>query len=101
MSNHGMTKAEKRDKKAQLWESSKDCAICNKPLPSLRESTLDHIVPYSLGGSNEIENLQLAHVKCNNIKGNSIYSQNKKKIEQHKSKRDKQELRKRILEGML
>lgn len=32
--------------------------------------TIDHIVPRSLGGTNELANLQLAHWRCNRAKGN-------------------------------
>ena len=35
-------------------------------------ATIDHIVPLSLGGSDEIENMQLAHWICNIKKGNRV-----------------------------
>lgn len=31
--------------------------------------TLDHILPKAKGGTNDLENLQLAHAKCNTAKG--------------------------------
>jgi 5-methylcytosine-specific restriction endonuclease McrA len=34
--------------------------------------TIDHIIPQSLGGSDEPENLQTAHRACNREKGNTI-----------------------------
>ena len=35
-------------------------------------ATIDHIIPRSKGGGDEIENLQLAHARCNKIKGNQL-----------------------------
>lgn len=35
-----------------------------------RRATLDHVIPKSLGGSNSLENLRLAHWICNNRRGN-------------------------------
>ena len=43
------------------------CQLCNKPVEP-EHATLDHIIPLSLGGSNEFDNLQLAHRRCNAIK---------------------------------
>ncbi len=33
---------------------------------------IDHIHPKSKGGSNEIENLSVTHIHCNNKKGNQV-----------------------------
>ena len=56
------------------------CGICKKPIPHPirefhnltpdNEPTWDHIIPLSRGGSNRNHNLQLAHFKCNSVKGN-------------------------------
>jgi 5-methylcytosine-specific restriction endonuclease McrA len=35
-----------------------------------RKPSLDHIVPLSKGGKNELANIQLAHFRCNLSKGN-------------------------------
>jgi len=37
-----------------------------------QRATLDHIIPRSKGGSDAAENLQLAHARCNKIKGNRL-----------------------------
>ena len=58
------------------------CALCGKPIrinsetmqdPSYRKSsqefTWDHIYPKSLGGANDLSNMQPTHKSCNNSKG--------------------------------
>ena len=52
------------------------CKICGLDIdfdlifPNQLSPSVDHIKPYSLGGSNDLENLQLAHLRCNSIKSN-------------------------------
>ncbi len=52
------------------------CQLCHQPVrqglrsPNPRSASLDHIVPVSLGGKHERANVQLAHLRCNNLKGN-------------------------------
>ena len=52
------------------------CAICGKPVdkrlrfPDPMSATVDHIIPIANGGHpSDIENLQLAHLICNQVKG--------------------------------
>lgn len=45
------------------------CAICGKPIASVEDATVDHIIPLFRGGKTTIENCQLAHAKCNKQKG--------------------------------
>lgn len=43
------------------------CAICGRPV-KFKKMTVDHIVPLSKGGTNEMSNLRLACCSCNRIK---------------------------------
>ena len=48
------------------------CGICKEPLPAdLAGVHVDHIWPRARGGGDEIENLQLAHGRCNMSKRHS------------------------------
>lgn len=55
-----------------------DCRLCGEPVnsrlsaPNPASPSIDHVVPYSLGGSHDEENLQLAHLLCNQIKNNKV-----------------------------
>lgn len=51
-----------------------NCALCGKQIQNERELSLDHIVPHSRGGSDYLHNMQPAHRKCNELKGNEITS---------------------------
>ncbi|MEO1660253.1 MAG: HNH endonuclease signature motif containing protein [Pseudomonadota bacterium] len=68
-----------------LWETQAGhCALCGTPMLRNRfeaahatlwakyRATFDHIRPKSKGGSDQPENLQLAHARCNKIKGNRL-----------------------------
>ena len=46
------------------------CQICLEPFKSMKDITLDHKVPISKGGFDLLENYQLAHLGCNQSKGN-------------------------------
>ena len=35
-------------------------------------ATIDHIIPRSKSGADTLDNLQLAHARCNKIKGNRV-----------------------------
>jgi 5-methylcytosine-specific restriction endonuclease McrA len=72
--SHYMTKEQRNNAMAALWEMSQLCGICKKQLPGRRNkaTTLDHVIPTSRGGTDDLTNLQLAHYKCNNIKANRL-----------------------------
>lgn len=40
----------------------------------MKEATIDHIIPLSKGGKDEITNMQLAHYDCNQLKADSLPS---------------------------
>ena len=44
------------------------CCICGKVFRSNQDLEIEHLWPVVLGGGNELENLGLAHAKCNNTK---------------------------------
>ena len=65
----------RRNRWAIYERDGRVCQLCDGPVdlslaPSDRWSpTLDHIVPYSRGGSDEESNLRLAHRSCNSRRG--------------------------------
>ena len=54
------------------------CYLCDSPIDmklprtSKRGATIDHVVPISRGGVDELENLRLVHWECNNRKSNKL-----------------------------
>lgn len=54
------------------------CGICNDDVdldlkfPSPWSPSVDHIHPFSFGGTDDLENLQLAHLRCNRLKSNKV-----------------------------
>lgn len=54
------------------------CGICGSEVdlnlqhPDLMSRSVDHIIPWSLGGPNHISNYQLSHLVCNIRKGNKL-----------------------------
>lgn len=57
---------------------STDCGICHQPVdltlrhPHRLSASIDHVMPYARGGSNEPDNLQLAHLHCNHVKSDRV-----------------------------
>jgi len=47
------------------------CQLCGEAVP-LDDIHIDHIVPRSLGGSDEPVNLRVAHARCNIQRGNRL-----------------------------
>lgn len=61
-----------------LGRDSGMCQLCFEPVDldahwqSDWAATLDHVVPRSLGGGHEVENLRLAHRWCNSVRRNDV-----------------------------
>ncbi len=55
----------------RLWDTPA-CALCGSPFLADAEKSIDHKKPLSRGGDNGIENLQLAHLGCNQRKSNTF-----------------------------
>lgn len=47
------------------------CALCGKKL-AFSEMTLDHIIPLTQNGKDEVENLQVCCYQCNQLKGSIL-----------------------------
>ena len=56
-----------------LQRENGKCAICEKK-PSPKSTTVDHIIPLSKEGINDIVNFQLTCVQCNQNKKNDVLS---------------------------
>ena len=60
----------KRSEKIKIYESIKNCALCNQYISCVDDADLDHIIPYSKGGLTELNNCQITHRYCNRLKSN-------------------------------
>ena len=64
---HSLTEKEKKI----YQKTGGKCWLCDREL-SIAEFTKDHVIPKSLGGRGEIDNLMPAHQYCNSVKGSTI-----------------------------
>ena len=54
------------------------CGVCGEPIdytlryPDPMSYTVDHVVPLAKGGSDELDNKQAAHRKCNRDKSDTL-----------------------------
>lgn len=54
------------------------CGICDElvdmtlAFPDPGSPSIDHVVPYAHGGSHDLSNLQLAHLRCNHVKSDRV-----------------------------
>ena len=55
------------EKKTVYAKANGHCALCGMPV-KYKKMTVDHKIPLSHGGTNEICNLQLACLSCNRAK---------------------------------
>jgi 5-methylcytosine-specific restriction endonuclease McrA len=72
--------------KKRIFATQTVCALCGKPVdfslkwPDPMSATVDHIVPLAKGGEvDDINNMQLAHLCCNRVKGDSLPKMHRKK----------------------
>lgn len=66
-------------KQGILWEQQNGiCWLCDKSMrrnpKHLRDYSLDHMIPESVGGTRHISNLRLAHTRCNMLRGDASVS---------------------------
>lgn len=76
---YGPFRQEYERNKKKILMTQDTCGICGKPVdktvkyPSPMAPTIDHIIPIDRGGHpSDIDNLQLAHFKCNRLKSNKL-----------------------------
>lgn len=68
--NDEMQRYTMRSHRDWLFAIDPTCKLCDMPIATREEATIDHIVPTSLGGKNEVSNKQIAHGPCNVLKSN-------------------------------
>lgn len=55
-----------RGRRRKAWEKQGgECWLCHQLLP-FEEATIDHVIPWSIGGTSSMDNIRVAHEKCNN-----------------------------------
>jgi 5-methylcytosine-specific restriction endonuclease McrA len=59
-----------RKLRSLLLSAAVTCAICGKGKEKDNPFTIDHILPVSKKGSNDPDNMRVAHLKCNSKRGN-------------------------------
>ena len=65
---------------ALIKRDGKLCKLCKGSFLEFAPPEIDHIIPRSAGGSDELENLQLAHHICNVRKGSNGQGRKRGKI---------------------
>lgn len=74
-SRYPLYKHERTEIKEFLWKRDGNiCYICGQEL-SLHASTIDHVIPLSKGGTDDMTNYRLVHNECNLLKGNETIEQ--------------------------
>jgi 5-methylcytosine-specific restriction endonuclease McrA len=72
---NGWARAQFDKNKKKIYATQDVCGICGRPVdfnlkyPDPMSPTIDHIIPVAKGGHpSDIDNLQLAHFRCNRMK---------------------------------
>lgn len=80
----GTHRAQFDKNKKKIYATQTICGICGQPVdmhlkwPDPMSKTVDHIIPVAKGGHpSAIENLQLAHFKCNRLKSDKLFREDK------------------------
>lgn len=70
----------------QIFAEQEVCALCGMPVdkrlkfPHPMSATIDHIIPIAKGGHPAaLDNMQLAHLICNQLKGSRLTLENNRK----------------------
>lgn len=59
-------------KRLKLWEeNNRQCYWCKMDV-DFENSTLDHVIPKLRGGTNDPDNVVIACIWCNNLKGSML-----------------------------
>lgn len=64
--------------RAVIRRARPDCALCGQPIDyrlphdDPMSFVVDHIIPYSRGGADELDNKQAAHRECNRAKSDKM-----------------------------
>lgn len=85
-------RAEYEHNKKIILATQTICGICGKPVdkslkyPHPFSATVDHIIPIAMNGHpTALENLQLAHFKCNRLKSDKIFLEKKEPVEDNRT----------------
>ena len=83
----GTHESEYKKNKARLLKSAETCAICGAPLdmslsfPHPMSASIDHIIAVANGGHpSSLDNLQVVHLICNQLKGTKDTIDNNKNL---------------------
>ncbi len=53
-----------------LWKKHQKCFVCLEQIFDFYDSSIEHVIPRSLGGTNNKWNLSVSHRNCNSRRGN-------------------------------
>jgi hypothetical protein len=66
-----MNKKKLRKLRKELWEKDPTCFVCKCEIKLYLESSIEHIIPLSLGGKSQTRNLAISHRWCNSVRGST------------------------------